>query len=73
MSSVASHNFQKKDLAGVILRPTFWREQLDFLKIIFKIFKIIFQLENTQQKDPFFKINLPKLNPNVGIISFFQI
>jgi hypothetical protein len=35
MSSVATRHFQKKDLAGVTLQPTFWQEQSDLFKIYF--------------------------------------
>jgi hypothetical protein len=72
---LATHHFQEKDLVGVISHPSFLREQLEFvqsLKLIFKFLKLFSTREHLAEGF-LFEINLPKLNPYVGVISFFPL
>ncbi len=71
---VSNPPFQKINLAGVISQHSFWRKQLEYFKINFKLLNF-FKLFSTREhlaKGFLFEINLPKLNPYVGIISFFR-
>jgi hypothetical protein len=64
------------NLAGVISRPSFWREPLELFKINFLIFKFLnyFSTQEHLAKGFFLKyLNLPRLHPSVGIISIFPL
>ncbi len=70
---VSNPPFSKNEFGGSNIAIPLWREQLELFKINFKFFFYNYFLTRKHlAKGFFFEKNIPKLNPKVGIISFFH-